>query len=174
MKAIKLIITILIILSYPVAGFAETQEEYNKLSSEYKKLEQEMTAVVQDRDNLRKQAQFLLKYKQEIVTAQQAMLDIEQERSRWELERETLKAVNKKLEGQLKLLEAQVGNLGITQMQIEEERDNIKKTLSKSKAGYIIVDDLKRQINDHIKENSRLMSEMDRLKKSKMTWGMSL
>ena len=160
-------ITVLISLVCVIPAFSVTQEEHDKLNSEYEKLRQKHTALIQDRDNLRKQAKFLLKYKQEITKAQQAMLDIEQERSRWELERQTLKAINKKLQGDIKLLKSQVENLGVTQMQLEEERDNIKKTLSKSKAGYIIIDDFKRQINDHKKENSRLMSEIKRLKRKR-------
>ena len=160
-------ITVLISLALVVPAFSVTQEEYDKLNSDYKKLQQEHTALIQDRDNLRRQATFLLKYKQEITKAQQAMIDIEQERSRWELERQTLIATNKKLNGEMKLLESQVENLGVSQMQIEEERDNIKKTLSKSQAGYIIVDDLKRQINDSKKENSRLMSDINKLREKR-------
>ena len=101
------------------------------------------------------------------MKAQKQVLEIEQERTSWDLERQTIKAINKKMHGQIKLLETQVENLGVTQMLLEEERDNIKKTLSKSKAGYIIVDDLKRQINGHKKENSRLMSEIKRLKRKR-------
>ena len=149
------------------SAFSVTQEEYDALISELDILKQNYAALEEDRDNLRKQAQFLLKYKQEITKAQQAMLDIEQERSAWELERETLKAVNKKTQGEIKLLQTQIENASITQMQIEEERDNIKKTLSKSKAGYIIVDDLKRQIADARKEISRLNRDVKTLKKKR-------
>ncbi len=166
MKTIKkIIIIILIILSYAAAGLAVTQEEYDKLASEYEKLKKEKQTLIQDRDNLRKQAKFLLKYKRDIMKAQETMLEIEQERTRWDLERQALKSANKKLQGEINLLKTQVENLSITQMQLEEERDNIKKTLSKSKAGYIIIDDLKRQIKERKKENSRLIGEIKRLKR---------
>ncbi len=164
MKIITITITVLISLFCVGSAFSVTQEEYDKLKAEYKQLQKEHNALIQDRNNLRKQAQFLLKYKQEITKAQQAMLEIEQERSHWELEKQTLKATNRKMAGQIKLLEAQVENLGIMQMQLEEERDNIKKTLSKSKAGYIIIDDLKRQIKESKKQINRLNSEIRRLK----------
>lgn len=167
MKIITITIIVLISLVFAVPAFSVTQEEYDKLNSEYKKLQQEHTALIQDRDNLRRQATFLLKYKQEITKAQQTMLNIDKERSLWELERQTLIATNKKLQRKMKLLTSQVENLGVSQMQIEEERDNIKKTLSKSRAGYIIIDDLKRQINDSKKENSRLISDINRLKKKR-------
>jgi chromosome segregation ATPase len=164
MKISKIIILAAVIFVLAAPVFSQTTPEESQISADYEQLKKDYDKLLKDRDNLRAQAKFLIKYKNEIAEAQKTLNAIEQERSQWDMERETLKSANKNLQNQVSLLQTQIENLNITQMQLEQERDNIKKTLSKSKAGYIIIDDLKRQINDKKREGQRLTNTIARLK----------
>jgi len=156
-KTVKTIALLLIFLiSIPIVALSQTAEDYDKLKQDYEH-------ILHDRDNLRAQTQFLLKYKNEILKAQDEVAKVEQERSRWEMERQTLKNINKKLDAEIKLLQAQIRDLDVVQFRMEEEKEEVKKSLVKSEAGYIIVDDLKRKIKDQKAENRRLEKTIKRM-----------
>lgn len=138
-------------------------QNYEQVKAEYEKLKKEYENVVHDRDNLRTQATILLKYKNEITQAQEQTRLIEQERNQWEIERQVLKNQIQKLQGEIEQHEIQLQGVEVVQLQLEEEKDQIKKSLLKSKAGYIIVDDLKMKLNDQKKEKFALDKKIKRL-----------
>ncbi|MBU2063941.1 MAG: tetratricopeptide repeat protein [Candidatus Omnitrophica bacterium] len=144
---------------------AQSASEYQKLKEEYDQLKKEYEHITHDRDNLRAQAQYLLKYKEEIISAQKEKEKIDAERAQWDMERETLKGMLKKAEADKELLKAQMEDMGIVKFKMEEEKEEIKKTLSKAKARYIIIDDLKSRINDLQAENRRLIEDNRRWEK---------
>jgi tetratricopeptide (TPR) repeat protein len=55
-------------------------------------------------------------------------------------------------------------NYQAEQFQLQEERDSLRKTLSQSKAGYIVVDDLNKKIKEQKKEIARLESNVKQMK----------
>lgn len=163
MKIFKIAVLTVFIFALAAPVFSQTQEEYEKLLAENEQLKKEVERLTKDRDNLRTQAKFLLEYKKQITEAQETLASIGRERDQWEFEKQTLVATNKKLQNEIKLLQTRIEDINIMQMQLEQERDSIKKTLSKSKAGYIIIDDFKRQISEEKRENSRLNKTIEKL-----------
>ena len=149
----------------PFSAFAESGADEGALKADYNELQKKYETLLRDRDNLKAQTTFLLKYKKEILKAQQEVERINNERAQWELERQTLKSMYKKAQNNIELLKVQGEDLKFIQFQLEEENDQIKKSLSKTKAGYIIVDDLKRKIKELRKEKSRSNKANQKLKK---------
>lgn len=136
--------------------YAQTAADYEKLKTEYNQ-------VVSDRDNLRSQAQYLLQYKNDIVKAQEQLSRIETERKKWEIEKESFQNQLKRLQSELDLYRNKITDMQSYQLQLENEREEIKKSLSKTKSGYIIVDDLKAKVGERDKEISALNEKIKRL-----------
>ena len=161
----RIIAVIFSVIVLPGVVFAQSAQDYQTLKADYEKLREKFEEVSKDRENLLSQTKFLLKYKEEILSAQQALTNIEQERNKWEIEKQSLNNTNKKLQSEIQLLQNQTEDVRIEVLQVEQERDDLKNSLSKSKAGYIIVDDLKKQLNDEKRESARLNSKVEKLTK---------
>ncbi|MCP4649087.1 MAG: tetratricopeptide repeat protein [PVC group bacterium] len=165
MKSIKVIIFILLTVML-IPGFlrAQTAGDTPTLKAEYEKLSKEYEAMAKDRDNLRAQTKILLKYKSQIVKAEEQTNKIDIERSQWQIEKKVLRHENEKLKGEISQLNGMVEMTEKYRMQLEEEKDKIRKSLSKSKSGYIIVEDLKRKVSNEKKEKNYLKKEAVRFR----------
>ena len=144
--------------------YAQTQEGA-EIPKDYQELKQLYETVVNDRENLLSQMKILLEYKKEIEKARHQMGLIEAEREQWELEKESLKSANNRLQLSIDQSLTKVDNLQADLYQMQEERDNLRQTLSKSKADYIIVDDLNRKVKEQEKEIKRLEKNIERMSK---------
>lgn len=163
MKLIKLVcVCVMLLLPAVVFGQASGEPDANK---DYSTLKKEYDAVVTDRENLLSQMKILLKYKNEITQAKEQLSLIETERGQWELEKETYKSTNNRLQANNEQLVSKIDNLLADQFQLQEERDSLRSTLSKSKAGYIIVEDLNRKVKEQSQEISRLENNIKQLQK---------
>lgn len=163
MKLIKLV-CICVMLLLPAVVFGQTSGEPDA-NKDYSTLKKEYDAVVTDRENLLSQMKILLKYKNEITQAKEQLSLIETERAQWELEKETYKSTNNRLQANNEQLVSKIDNLLADQFQLQEERDSLRSTLSKSKAGYIIVEDLNRKVKEQSQEISRLENNIKQLQK---------
>jgi tetratricopeptide (TPR) repeat protein len=163
MRSIKLVCFCVMML-LPAIAFAQAQvapdadKDYNSLKKEY-------DAVVKDRENLLAQMKILLEYKNEITKAKEQLTVIEAERAQWEMDKENFKSTNDRLQANNDQLTTKIDNLLADQFQLQQERDLLRQTLSKSKAGYIIVEDLNRKIKDQAKEIARLETNMKNAEK---------
>jgi tetratricopeptide (TPR) repeat protein len=163
MKLIKLVcFCVMMFLPAVVFGQASAEPDVNK---DYSALKKEYDAVVTDRENLLAQMKILLKYKNEITQAKEQLSLIETERAQWEMEKETYKSTNNRLQANNEQLMSKIDNLLADQFQMQEERDSLRATLSKSKAGYIIVDDLNRKIKEQSQEIARLENNVKQMQK---------
>ncbi|MFH1062319.1 MAG: tetratricopeptide repeat protein [Candidatus Omnitrophota bacterium] len=163
MKSIKLVCFCVMML-LPAIAFGQAQGEPDA-NKDYSTLKKEYEAVVTDRENLLAQMKILLQYKNEITQAKEQLSLIEAERAQWEMEKETFKSTNNRLQASNEQLLTKIDNLLADQFQLQEERDLLRKTLSKSKAGYIIVEDLNRKIKEQAKEISRLENNLKTIQK---------
>ncbi|MBU1087197.1 MAG: tetratricopeptide repeat protein [Candidatus Omnitrophica bacterium] len=163
MKSLRLV-CFCVMLFLPALVFGQAQVE-SEGSNDFNKLKKEYEAVVKDRENLLAQMKILLQYKNEITQAKQQLSLVEQERAKWEMEKETNISANKRLQSVNDHLISKLDNLQADLFQVQSERDEMRKTLSKSKAGYIIVDDLNKKIKEQEKEISRLESNLAKMQK---------
>jgi len=163
MKSIKLVFfCVMLFLPSMALGQAQVESLDNK---DFSKLKKEYDAVIKDRENLLAQMKILLQYKNEITQAKQQLSLVEQERAQWELEKETNISANKRLQSVNDHLVSKLDNLQADLFQVQSERDEMRKTLSKSKAGYIIVDDLNKKIKEQEKEISRSENNLKKMQK---------
>ncbi|MFH2138402.1 MAG: tetratricopeptide repeat protein [Candidatus Omnitrophota bacterium] len=162
-----LIITIVVscIMAMPGNVFSQAADDHVKIKAEYEKLRKENEDISNDRDNLRAQMKVLLQYKSEIVKAQEMVNQTKMERNQWETQKKLLQNENQNLQDRMNLLKAQIDDHESERLQFEAERDNMRKSLSKSKAGYIIVDDLKRKNSEEKRNNSLLQKQIAGLEK---------
>jgi len=163
MKTMRLM-CFFVIVFFPAMAFGQAQVEADG-NKDFKTLKLEYDAIVKDRENLVAQMKILLQYKNEITQAKQQLSQIEKERAQWELEKETQASATKRLQSLNEQLLIKVDNLQADLFQVQNERDESRKTLSKSKSGYIIVDDLNKRIKAHKKEISRLEHNIQKMKK---------
>ncbi len=145
-----------------IGMFLAANSVYGQTAADYEKLKTEYNQVVSDRDNLRSQAQYLLQYKNDIIKAQEQLSRIETDRKKWEIEKESFQNQLKRLQSELDLYRNKITEMQAYQLQLENEREEIKKSLSKTKSGYIIVDDLKVRIGERDKEISILTEKAKR------------
>ncbi len=163
MKTMRLV-CFFVIMFFPAMAFGQAQVEADS-SKDFNALKKEYDAVVKDRGNLLSQMKILLQYKNEIMQAKQQLSQIENERAQWELEKETQISATKRLQSLNDQMLSKVDNLQADLFQVQNERDEIRKTLSKSKSGYIIVDDLNKKIKEQHKEISRLEHNIEKMQK---------
>ena len=140
----------------PLTAAAQTPEDYNRLRQEFEKMQGEFQALKQDRDNLSAQTNFLLKYKEEVITAQQTVKTAQESRLQWETEREAMKNQNKILQSEIDSLRNQLVNMQTDHMKLEEEYEAQRQKLTQSKASYILINDMERQVKTEKKEKQRL------------------
>ncbi len=166
-KITTLIFCGIILLNAVSAEAEEPVDESNleNLKSAYNRLKEEFKALLGDRDNLREQAKFLLQYKNEILNAQQQLKNIETERVQWELEKQSFKNRVNQLERGNNLLNDKIAVMEMEQIKLQQERDDVRMSLSKTKTGQMVIDDLKRQVSEQKKENSWLEDKVEKMKK---------
>ncbi len=159
MKRIAIVCSVIMLLLVPGAGFGQDSGQdrvSGNAADDYAKLKAELDSVVKDRDNLRKQMEILLKQKKEIMAAKQQLSTIDNERAQWELERQSLKNRISQLQNDNTILSGKVDAVQIENTRIQEERDNLRATLAESKAGYIVINDLKKTVQDQKSTIARL------------------
>lgn len=140
----------------PLSAAAQTPEEYSKLKQQYDQLQSEFQSLKLDRDNLYAQTGFLLKYKDEVLQAQQTVKAAQDARSQWDTEREALKNQSRILQAEVESLRNQLVNLQTDHLKLEEDYEALRQRLSESKASYILINDLERQVKTEKKEKLRL------------------
>ena len=164
-KNISLLWVVAILLCLSSSTFAQTASGTDNIKAEYDKLKKELKSIKTDRDNLMSQMKILLKYKSESVSIEQKETKIKLDRGKWEIEKKLLKSENQNLKNEVASLRVQVEESMLMQIRAEEEKDEVRKSLSKSKAGYIIIDDLKRKVRDEKHRNKSLNKGLKRFQK---------
>ncbi|MBU4304521.1 MAG: tetratricopeptide repeat protein [Candidatus Omnitrophica bacterium] len=146
----KTIINIFIIgaLFFSGDARAQTEADYSLMKADYDKLKSDYDVLLRDRNNLQEQAKVLLKYKGEIVTAQQQMSMVEKQRMQWELEKQSFNNQIKKLQNENTMLMDKILLLEAEQAQLQQDRDETRKSVAKAKAGTFVIDDLKFNIKE--------------------------
>jgi len=151
MKPVRVALSFMLVFVLSTSVFAQ-----QKIPTSYDELKKTYEALLKDRDNLRVQSRSLLEYKNQVKTAQQQLSQIDNERTLWDLEEQALQTQVKKLQSENEALIEKVAGLQEDHYHLEKEKNTLRKSVSKSKAGYIIVDELNRKIKVQRKEISRL------------------
>ncbi|MDD5745979.1 MAG: tetratricopeptide repeat protein [Candidatus Omnitrophica bacterium] len=167
MKRTKLFCYALMMLLVPAVSFGQEsgpgQSVVNQ-ADDYAKLKAELDSVTKDRDNLRKQMEILLKQKKEIMAAKQQLATMENERAQWELERQSLKNRVTQLQNDNSIVSGKMDSIQMENSRIQEDRDALRATLAESKAGYIVISDLKKTIQDQKGAIARLEQNTEQAK----------
>ncbi|MCG2713189.1 MAG: tetratricopeptide repeat protein [Candidatus Omnitrophica bacterium] len=145
MKNVFVIFLIVLAFVFLYLGQEQTTADYNKLKRDY-------NLLLKDKNNLQKQIEILLPYKNEIAATRQQMSLVEKERRQKGLEKQSLNGQIKKLLNENSLLMDRISLLESEQAQLQQERNETRKSLAKEKAENIIGDDLKKKVKRLEKE----------------------